>query len=103
MKNHKSSKKIICDFTITDYEKNLYELLRKIEKIMSSENLISRDINEITASLITNDGEMTLESVVKILSLIYEKKPGEKFFYSTICGQRLAFNHLRIIIQISFF
>lgn len=103
MKNHKSSKKIICDFTITDYEKNLYELLRKIEKIMRSENLISRDVNDITASLITNDGEMTLESVVKILSLIYEKIPGAKFFYSTICGQRIAFNHLRIIIQISFF
>ena len=103
MKKHKSSKKIICDFTITDYEKNLNELLRKIEKVMASENLISRDVNDITASLITNDGEMTLESVVKILSLIYEKIPGAKFFYSTICDQRLAFNHLRIIIQISFF
>ena len=103
MKKQKSSKKIICDFTITDYEKTLNVSLRKIKKVMASENLISRDVNDITASLITNDGEMTLESVVKILSLIYEKIPGAKFFYSTICDQRLAFNHLRIIIQISFF
>lgn len=102
MKKHKSSKKIICDLTITNYEKKLNKVLRIIEKSLTSENLPCEDLYNITTSLITNDGEMSFESIVKILSLIYEIIPIEKFFYSTESDNILACNKLRIIIQISF-
>ena len=101
MKKRKPFKKIILDFTIMDYEKNLEELLRIIENLITFENLIYEDLYEITTSLITKDGKMVLESVIKILSRIYEIIPLKNFFYSTTNDKSLTCNNLRIIIQIT--
>ncbi len=101
MKPEKSSNNIYYDFTIADYEKKLEKVLQTIEHFIKSENLTSKNVYEITTSLVTINGFIIFEHAVKIISLIYKKLPVKNFNYYTIKDKNSACNQLRIIIQIT--